>query len=362
MKDGLSKEMIHRLQRLIARETGSPLGKEAEAEMAAIVRHACGDVEDRSAEPSFLPCNVTIMFADLRGFTSITSTFPAGMVISMLNRCLGRMSEIVSRHHGVIDKFMGDSLMVLFGIPVEREDDVRRALTCAVEMQIAMTEINLDRPEGMPELFMGIGINTGNVMAGKFGTTLYSEYTVIGDEVNLTSRIEAFSLRGQILISENTHAYCGDFGTVSEPMEVYVKGKSLPVKLRELCAIPSLNLDVPRKEVRRSHRVEVRIPCQIKLVKDKYVIPMKIDATLRDIGYHGVQVETRQQLALLNEVKLEFDLPLVEFKVSDLYAKVVNSKQEGDRHLAGLEFTSISPEANMKIQLLVQLLVTEAAA
>ena len=361
MKDGLSKETVHRLQKLIARETGSPLGQEAEAEMTVIVQRACGSTEERVAEPSFLPCNVTIMFADLRGFTAITSMLPAGMVISMLNRCLGRMSEIVSRHHGVIDKFMGDSLMVLFGIPVEREDDVQRALICAVEMQLAMTEINRDRPEGMPELFMGIGINTGSVMAGKFGTNFYSEYTVIGDEVNLTSRIEAFSLRGQILISDNTHAHCSGFGSVSEPMEVHVKGKSAPVRLRELYAIPSMHLEVPRKEVRRSHRVEVKLPCKLKLVQDKYVLPKKIAATICDIGYHGVLIETRQPLQILHEVKLEFDLPLIEFKVNDLYAKVVNSKGNGGRHLSGLEFTSVSPDTEMKIQLLVQLLVTETA-
>lgn len=361
MKNGSSKETVHLLQRLIARETGSPLGKEAEAELTAIVLRACGSAEERGTEPSFLPCKVTIMFADLRGFTAITSMLPAGMVISMLNRCLGRMSEIVSRHHGVIDKFMGDSLMILFGIPIEREDDVRRALTCAVEMQLAMTDINRDRPEDMPELFMGIGINTGSVMAGKFGTNFYSEYTVIGDEVNLTSRIEAFSLRGQILISESTHAQCMGFGSVSEPMEVHVKGKKDAVRLRELYAIPSLNLEVPRKEIRRSHRVEVMLPCRLKLVQDKYVIPKRISATIRDIGYHGVLIETRQMLGMLNEVKLEFELPLVEFRASDLYAKVVNSKEAGGRYLSGLEFTSVSPETDMKIQLLVQLLVTEAA-
>lgn len=363
MKNGSSKEAVHRLQRLIARETGAPLGRTAEAEMTAIIRHACGaDGKVDGQEPSFLPCEVTIMFADLRGFTSITSALPAGMVIAMLNRCLGKMSEVVSRHHGVIDKFMGDSLMILFGIPIERPDDVQRALTCAIEMQLAMTEINnRDRPEGMPELFMGIGINTGSVMAGKFGTNFYSEYTVIGDEVNLTSRIEAFSLRGQILISENTFAHCSDFGAVSEPMEVFVKGKPQPVKLRELYAIPSLGLEVPRKEVRRSHRVEVKLPCQLNSVRDKYVIPKRSGATIRDIGYHGVLIETAHPLETLQDVKLEFDLPLVEFRANDIYAKVVNTKLDGDRHLAGLEFTSVSPNTDMKIQLFVQLLVTEAA-
>ena len=365
MKDDPEKEAVRRLQELIARETGAPLECAAEAEMKSIIRHACGvDEEDEAAGPehSFVRREVTIMLADLRCFTSITATLPAGVVIAMLNRCLGRMNEIVSRHQGVIDKFMGDSIMVLFGVPVEYPDDVQRALTCAIEMQLAMVELNnQDSKEGMPELFMGIGINTGSVMAGKFGSNFYSEYTVIGDEVNLTSRIEAFSLRGQILISENTFDKCRDFVTASEAMEVFVKGKSQPVKLRELYGIPSLNLEVPRKEPRRSHRVEVKLSCSFNLIQNKFVMPKIISATILDIGYHGVLVETDYPLEALDDVKLEFDLPLVDFKATDIYAKVIKLKHDGSRHLAGLEFTSVSPDTNMKIQLFVQLLVTAAA-
>jgi len=147
---------------------------------------------------NFLSREVTIVLADLRGFTAISESFPPTAVLELLNRYLGRMSEIIFRHEGAIDKFMGDSIMVLFGAPNAHDDDVQRALACAVEMQLAMEEINDDnKRRGMPELFMGIGINTGTVMAGLLGSELYSEYTVIGDEVNLTSRIEAFSLRGQ---------------------------------------------------------------------------------------------------------------------------------------------------------------------
>ena len=365
MKDDPSKEAVRRLQALIARETGTPLKHAAEAEMESIVQHACGtDGEDNppGLEHSFVRREVTILLADLRGFTSITATLPAGIVIAMLNRCLGRMNEIVARHHGVIDKFMGDSIMVLFGVPVEHPDDVQRALTCAIEMQLAMVELNnQDRQDGMPELFMGIGINTGSVMAGKFGSNFYSEYTVIGDEVNLASRIEAFSLRGQVLISENTFDHCRNFVTVSEAMEVYVKGKTQPVKLRELYAIPSLNLEVPRKEVRRSHRMEVKLPCSFNLIQNKIVMPKAASATIRDIGYHGVLIEVDHPLKALDDVKLEFDLPLIDFKATDIYAKVVKIKQVGSRQLAGLEFTSTNPDTNMKIQLFVQLLVSAAA-
>lgn len=365
MKDNPAREAVRRLQTLIARETGAPLKHAAKAEMESIIQRAHGaEGGDGAADAdrSFERRNVTILFADLRGFSSITATQPAGVVITLLNRCFGRMNEIVALHHGVIDKFMGDSIMVLFGTPVERPDDVLRALACAVEMQIAIVELNNRyRQDGVPDLYMGIGINTGSVMAGRFGSDFYSEYTVIGDEVNLASRIEAFSLRGQVLISGNTLAHCRDFVTVGEAMEVFVKGKTPSVRLHELLEIPSKNLRVPRQELRRSHRVEVRLPCSLNLVQGKIVMPHAIRATIRDIGYHGVLIELDHMLEAHDEVRLEFELPLVDFIATDIYAKVVKVKHGVSRRFAGIEFTSIKPETNMKLQLFVQLLVAATA-
>lgn len=362
MKEDPGKEAVRRVQELIVRETGAPLKPSASAELAAIVQNVCGTDGGGTGgvrpEHAFVQREVTILLADLRGFTAITATLPAGAVITMLNRCLGRMNEIVSRYQGVIDKFMGDSVMVLFGVPVKRPDDAKRALACAIEMQLAMVEINRqDRQDGIPDLSMGIGINTGNVTAGKIGSDFYSEYTVIGDEVNLTSRIEAFSLRGQILISESTYDRCRDFITVSQAMEVFVKGKTQSVQLHELYAIPSLNLEVPQKDSRHSQRLEVRLPCFVRLIQNKMVIPRIYSATIRDIGYFGLLLEIDHTIKVYDDVKLEFDLPLVEYKASDVYGKVVELEHDKSGHLAGIEFTSISPETNMKLQLYVQLLV-----
>lgn len=362
MKDTPSIEAVRRVQALITRETGATLNRAVKGELVSIIRHAFGTDSEKnsSAGPdcSFVRSEVTILLADLRGFTAITSTLPAGTVIAMLNRCLGRMNEIVSRHHGVIDKFMGDSIMVLFGVPVKHNDDVKRALACAIEMQLAMVEINnLDRQNDMPELFMGIGINTGSVMAGKFGSSFYSEYTVIGDEVNLTSRIESFSLRGQILISENTFNQCRDFVTVSHAMEVFVKGKTQPVKIHELYAIPSLDIKVPRKEIRHCKRLEVRFTGTFRLIKNKIVMPKIYSAIIRDFGYYGLLMEIDHPLKAQDDIKIEFYLPLIDFNASDIYAKVVELEHDKSGHLAGIEFTSISHETNMKIQLFVQLLV-----
>lgn len=361
MRDDPSKEAVRHLQAIIARETGAPLAHGAAMEMETAVRHACGGELLDDTDFSFERREVTIVLADLRGFTAMSATQPAGVVIGILNRCLGLMSEIVYRHHGTIDKFMGDSIMVLFGAPLEHADDVRRALACAIEMQVAMHALNdKHMQQGLPELYMGIGINTGTVMAGKFGSAAYSEYTVIGDEVNLASRIEAFSLRGQVLISETTFQRCIDYIQVSEPMEVFVKGKAEVVRLRELLGIPSLGLSVPRQETRRSHRVDVKLPCVLYLIQNKIVLPHAIKAKIRDIGYHGVLVELAKPdrgLDLHADIKLEFDLHLVDYHASDIYAKVVKVGHDNDGYFAGLEFTAVNPDTNMNIQLFVQLLV-----
>jgi adenylate cyclase len=301
---------------------------------------------------------VTILLADLRGFTAIAAAHPAGVVIQLLNPCLIKMSEIIFRHQGTIDKFMGDSIMVLFGAPVSREDDVERALACAVEMQIAMSTLNLaHKDRGMPELFMGIGINTGNVLAGTLGSERYSEYTVIGDEVNLASRIEAFSLRGQVLISQSTYERCKDFIQTNDPMDVHVKGKPKPVSLRDVVAIPSLGLKVPRQEIRRSHRIEVKLPLRYQMIEGKIVMPEVLFATIRDIGYYGMLLEVDRELPLYSEIKLEFDLPMVDYQAKNVYAKFVSQKTADGSLLMGVEFTSVPPETNMKIQLFVQLLI-----
>jgi adenylate cyclase len=357
MKDSPTRAALEQVRMIVTRDTGKALGAGAEAELEAVLQGLTGNAH-ASVAGEFLSREVTILLADLRGFTSIAAAHPAGVVIQLLNPCLIKMSEIIFRHHGTIDKFMGDSIMVLFGAPESREDDVRRALTCAVEMQMTMSTLNLaHKDQGMPELFMGIGINTGTVLAGTLGSERYSEYTVIGDEVNLASRIEAFSLRGQVLISQSTYERCRDFVETSEPMDIHVKGKPEPVSLREVIAIPSLGLKVPRQEIRRSHRIEVKLPARFHNIRAKIVMPEPCEAIVRDIGYHGMMLEPDKELALHTEIKLEFDLPLVNYRAADVYAKVVSQKAGDNAGCVGVEFTSVPPETTTKIQLFVQLLI-----
>jgi adenylate cyclase len=359
----VSATLEQRLQAFLQRELGRSLSAEGLQGLMSLLGRPPGaaDAGEHTLAPlpQVMQREVTVVLADLRGFTALTATQPAGVIINLLNRCLATLSEVILRYGGTIDKFMGDSVMALFGAPDGQSDDVDRALLCAVEMQRAMAALNEeDRADGLPELYMGIGINTGLVIAGRFGSAAFSQYTVIGDEVNLASRIESFSLRGQVLISEHTYQRCADLVEASGPMEVHVKGKSLPVRVREVVAIPSLGLRVPRAEIRRSHRVDVRLHCLLFQLQNKVVLPHALKAVILDVGYYGLQLELTEALQPFAELKLEFELQLVDFTVTDVYAKVVKCRKHGDRWRAGLEFTAISAETSARLQTFVQLLIT----
>jgi len=357
MKSHSIPKTLARIRKIVLQETGQDLSRyalrEIEAELVA------ADVHKISEQNSdFQTREVTILIADLRGFTAIASEFPSGTVVQMLNPVFVCMSEVVFKHGGTIDHFMGDAIMVLFGAIHKRDDDVARALACAVEMQARMQQLNIEHSaRALPELFMGIGINTGEVMAGVFGSDVYSEYTVIGDEVNLASRIEAFSLRGQVLISESTFDRCRDYVETGEPMGVHVKGKAGTINVREVLSIPTKGLRVPRQEIRRSHRVDVDLPFEYQQIRAGIVIPEAHYGRILDIGYYGLLVELARPLPLMDEVKLSFDLPHVTFVAENIYAKVVNQKSRDGRNFTGLEFTSVPPKVNAKIQLFVQLLI-----
>ena len=295
--------------------------------------------------------------ADLRGFTSFSEAQPAEVVSDVLNSFLIEMSRVIVRHGGMVDKFMGDSIMALFGAETSERDDVRRAVACAVSMQIAMVGLNAGHKEaGMPPIFMGIGVNTGLVMAGLFGSEIYSVFTVVGDEVNLASRIEAVSLRGQVLISEGTFERCGDYVTADEPMTVYVKGKALPIGFREVLGIPSLGLAVPRQELRRSPRVEARLAFSYHLVENK-VVGEKRQGTTLDIGYHGLLARVPTRLAEHSEMRIELPLPLVDHVARGIYARVVKATERNGMSLAAIEFTAIGDADAAAVRRFVQMLV-----
>jgi adenylate cyclase len=355
MSEPLLREALRVIQEIVIEAKGSPLPREAVRRVEEVLESLALPNAPRAADSGYSQLEATILFADLRGFSAIAAGYPPEVVLGVLSSCFGLLTEIVLRHYGTIDKFMGDAIMVVFhGERSSPRDHAQRALLCAVEMQIAMNGLREQhRRDGLPEIYIGIGISTGSVMAGLIGSDAYRAFTVIGEEVNLAARIEAFSLRGQVLMSEATYAHCGEFVEAGAPMEVYVKGRSKRLQIRELLAIPELGKFVPRQEMRKSPRVEVDFSLTYQPLTGKMVDSQLSMGTMRDLGYYGALVETAQGLALHSEIRLVFELPGLRFRVEEVYARVVSLREDG--HLAGLEFTSLSAEASSKIRLYVQM-------
>jgi class 3 adenylate cyclase len=178
---------------------------------------------------------VTIMMSDIRGFTTISEHLAPAEVVHMLNRYLGRMTDIIMAHQGTIDEFIGDAILAVFGAPNRREDDPDRAVRCALEMQRAMEEINAaNRDEGLPELSMGIALNTGDVIAGNIGSERRSKYGFVGHAMNLTSRIEEFTGGGELLVSASTLERLQGHYRIGTAREVRVKGIDETVTIHQI--------------------------------------------------------------------------------------------------------------------------------
>lgn len=170
---------------------------------------------------------VTVLFSDIRRFTSLAEQLPPEQVVTMLNDYFSLMINVVNQHQGMVDKLMGDSVMALFGAPISLDDDPLRAIRCALDMQREGERFNLGQEaRGLPALPMGIGINTGPVVAGNIGSATKMEYTVIGDEVNVAARMQGVAQPGEVLISENTYRKVAAAVHVSPLEPITFKGKN----------------------------------------------------------------------------------------------------------------------------------------
>jgi adenylate cyclase len=205
------------------------LGKVVSPEIASQLLHSELQLGGEERE-------VTILFSDLRDFTALSEKLPPAEVLTLLNRYLDRMSAVIEKHGGVIDKYIGDAIMALFGAPVAAPDSARRALAAAREMQAALATLNEElAAEGRPTLALGIGINTGRVVAGNMGSKTRLNYTVIGDGVNLAARLEALTKEpaygAHIIVSAATAAAAAAVPPLRALGPVTVKGRSEPVQI-----------------------------------------------------------------------------------------------------------------------------------
>ena len=180
---------------------------------------------------------VTVLFSDIRSFTSISETMEPRALLDFLNEYFTGMVESVMHHHGVVDKFIGDAIMAVFGAPVPDPEDPLRAVKAALEMRTRLKKINeAFKARGLPELRTGIGLHSGQVVAGNMGHAERMEYTVIGDTVNLASRLESMTkeLKCDVILSEDLYHQVERFVTAEPLHKIKVKGRDQEVMVYRL--------------------------------------------------------------------------------------------------------------------------------
>jgi class 3 adenylate cyclase len=181
---------------------------------------------------------VTVLFCDVRGFTSISERLAPEAVVSLLNAFYTLMIDTTFKHDGTLDKFLGDGVMAVFGAPIYHHDHTLRALRTALAMQAGIRELSEHRvAQGHAPLRIGIGVNAGTAVAGSVGTEARMEYTVIGDSVNLAARLESYAKPGQILVTDETYAIVKDAIEARALGRLKIRGKEDELEVYEVLGV-----------------------------------------------------------------------------------------------------------------------------
>jgi adenylate cyclase len=249
---------------------------------------------------------VTALFGDLRGFTTIAEKLGPERVVSMLNDHFEVLADLVARHGGYVVDFLGDGLFAVFGAPEALNDHAGRAVACAIEMQRAREAQNREFfAKGWPPLEMGIGINTGPAVVGNMGSNLRTKYGVVGHPVNFAARIESFTVGGQVLISDSTREALAERLEADGPLEAEAKGVAGPIRMwmvRRLeeggssLVVPSSVSDL----VVLSSAIEV----SLRPLRGKQIGTDTYPATLVKLGVSGGELDTECPLAMFDAVQV----------------------------------------------------------
>jgi len=293
---------------------------------------------------------VTIMMTDLRGFTALSERLEPEQVVQMLNAYFEIMVDLVLKYNGTVNEFIGDALLVVFGAPQEMEDRTQRAVACSIEMQNAMVEVNKrNSAEGLPEIEMGIGLNETEVIVGNIGSSKRSKYAVVGSGVNLTSRIESYTVGGQILVSESVRKEAGESLRIDTQRDVFPKGAESSLRIYEVGGISGrYNLFLVKKVQVLSTLVR-QIPLQYTVIEGKKVGEKGLEGYVVRLSKSSAEITLGDPAELLTNLKLKLKNVDEQLSARDFYGKVI--KHSADKENTYIVFfTSLPPEVDAYFQ------------
>jgi class 3 adenylate cyclase len=283
----------------------------------------------------------TVLMSDLRGFTGLSENREPEDLVRLLNRYLDRMSAVIHAYDGIIDDFIGDAILAIFGAPEKHDDDPARAVACAIAMQKALQVFNRETiQEGEPPFEMGIGIETGPVIMGNIGSETRMKYSVIGATVNVASRLESQTTGGQVVIGETTYNLVKDLVKTDPPISAMMKGIRKPLvsySVLQINAPYNLTIDDPN---RPDDQTAIELPFRCWIVKEKVVTPEPIDGETISINENHITATLKEELPPLTDIKLQFDFCTDVHCFSDIYAKVttVDKKPLGTIHVLRITY------------------------
>jgi adenylate cyclase len=293
---------------------------------------------------------VTIMMTDLRGFTALSERLEPEQVVQMLNSYFEVMVEVILKFQGTINEIIGDALLVIFGAPQEMPDRAQRAIACAIEMQNAMAKVNEQNlGQGLPELEMGIGLNETEVIVGNIGSSKRSKYAVVGSGVNLTSRIESYSVGGQVLISESERQEAGEVLRIDAQWEVLPKGAETPLKIYEVGGIAGpYNLALEEKNPALVTLAR-RIPLKYTVLEGNSVGKKGLEGSVVRLSKKCAEIVLNESIEMLTNIKMNLEDVDENLSIRDFYGKVIeHPAKNGDVRM--VRFTSLPPEVDAYFQ------------
>ncbi len=312
-------------------------------------RFLAGEVVDqllKSAEGvdfSGRKTSVTVLISDLRGFSTLSDTLPPENIVTMLNTYLSEMTNVIQKYNGTIDAFIGDAILVVFGAPLQRPDDAERALACALEMQNRMGWVNdWNTRNGLPEIEMGIGVNTGEVVVGNIGSDKRAKYSVVGSTTNLAARIEGFTVGGQILIADDTRK------AVKAPLElrsfrtVETKGAGKPLELYELIGMGgTYAVSLSTQSVELTH-IDPALGLTYRSVVDKQIVGEAETGKVRQLSSTEAHIQSDEIPEPFTDLQLLIDRPDGSGQTMGVYAKVLDQVVEDG--CFAVRFTAVPPD------------------
>ena len=296
---------------------------------------------------------LTILMTDLRGFTAMVERLEPTAVVALLNHYLSAMIEIIQQYGGTIDEIIGDAILVLFGAPVQMPDAAQRAVCCALEMQRAMKRVNeFNTGMGWPEIGMGIGLHTGEAVVGNLGSIKRSKYGVVGRTVNLTARVESYTVGGQVLVSPSLMEAAGPGLILGEEIKVSAKGMQEPLLCRDLLGhedYPELGV-----EVREQQFMVLRppVPCSFVSLDGKHLGGQRLQATLTGLAPGQAVLAAASPLTQHSNIILYLEGYSSQEESPELYAKVIRILAEPETGCV-LHFTSVSPAMQAELDRLM---------